>query len=216
MASEVLFVEGGNEFLDDPAKLVNSRFRLSPKPIAYDLSAPVFGDLYSGSDFNTLGEIAPWTGLTAYQRITVPTPNPVNKIIEYLNLLWQVGSAIDGPTDVRSLCLEDPATSKAIFAWDLRPAVSTLLNGSHTLPTDPINVDSTAGFKAAGGLVMNGRLLTYTGITATTFTGITTSGSGVIPDNSVVMQDRLDLSGPNFAQISLPVVRLFAQNPGGT
>ncbi len=55
---------------------------------------------------------------------------------------------------------------------------NTLLNGVITSATDPasgasITVDTTAGFPTSGTLVVGTEQITYTGTTATTFTGIT-------------------------------------------
>ena len=36
-----------------------------------------------------------------------------------------------------------------------------------------INVDSTTGFSSSGTLQINSEIFTYTGITSTTFTGVT-------------------------------------------
>lgn len=219
MATECIFVEGGNATLD-PSLVglpLNSRFRLSPKPIAYNLAAPVFGDLYPGEVYSGVGEITGWTGANAYNRITVPTPTPVNKIVTWGPLLWQVGAAVDGPTNVRSLVLEDPVLLRAICAWDLRMMVQTTLTSDVPLPSATIDVVSTTSlFKTAGSLNINGQSIAYTGKTATQFTGCT-GGTGTVPAGSYVVQDALDLStAVANAQISISTLRLFMQNIGGT
>ena len=51
-------------------------------------------------------------------------------------------------------------------------AANTAMTGSGT-----INVDSTTGFSSSGTLQVNSEFFTYTGITATTFTGVTRATS---------------------------------------
>lgn len=66
-------------------------------------------------------------------------------------------------------------------------AVTTQLNGGVTLPQATITVDSTSGFGDSGTFEVDGNIVTYTGKTATTFTGCT-GGSGAVADDEVVTQ----------------------------
>lgn len=211
MATELIFIEGGNE-METPGVALPaiSVFRLSPKPIAFDLSVPVAGDLYTGSTFADCGEVA-WTG---YSRKNVATPAAVNKIVTYNNINWNTGASIDGNTNVRSIILENDVRNKIIFAWDIRQLISTITTGSHTLPVGTLNVVTTANFYTAGVVIVGGQAVTYTGKTPTALTGCT-GGTGVISAGTTVLQDGLDMSKAN-STIFLAQLQLFAQNPGGT
>jgi hypothetical protein len=48
----------------------------------------------------------------------------------------------------------------------------TAVNGAQTLPESTITVASTTGFPTSGTLMLGGQTVTYTGTTATTFTGV--------------------------------------------
>jgi len=58
---------------------------------------------------------------------------------------------------------------------------TTSMTGSGTL-----NVDSTAGFGSSGTLIINSEEFTYTGITSTTFTGVTRSTSSTTAANHAI------------------------------
>jgi len=58
---------------------------------------------------------------------------------------------------------------------------TTSMSGSGTL-----NVDSTAGFASSGTLLINSEEFTYTGITSTTFTGVTRSTSSTTAANHAI------------------------------
>ena len=58
---------------------------------------------------------------------------------------------------------------------------TTAMSGSGTL-----NVDSTAGFASSGTLLINSEEFTYTGITSTTFTGVTRSTSSTTAANHAI------------------------------
>jgi hypothetical protein len=64
------------------------------------------------------------------------------------------------------------------------------LNGSINASTTTITVDSTTGFSSAGLLLIEQELITYTGITSTTFTGCTRGVQGTAAashnDNTIV------------------------------
>lgn len=64
-------------------------------------------------------------------------------------------------------------------------STSTTTTGAHTLPTTPINVVSTTGFPTAGSVYVGDQLVSYTGVTATTFTGAS-GGIGAIAAGTVV------------------------------
>lgn len=72
-------------------------------------------------------------------------------------------------------------------------ANKTYVNGSHAAGATTLNVDSTSDFPSSGAIKIGSQTLTYTGTTATTFTGIPASGSGsitaTIDNNSVVWQN---------------------------
>ena len=58
---------------------------------------------------------------------------------------------------------------------------TTAMSGSGTL-----NVDSTAGFASSGTLLINSEEFTYTGVTSTTFTGVTRSTSSTTAANHAI------------------------------
>lgn len=63
----------------------------------------------------------------------------------------------------------------------------TILTGAHTLPLATLTVASTTGFASAGSLMVgDNQLVTYTGKTATTFTGCA-GGAGTIADGCAVL-----------------------------
>lgn len=69
------------------------------------------------------------------------------------------------------------------------PAASTLLNGTQSVAGATITVDSTTGFRAGPDKIVVGgsQVISYTGLTGTTFTGCT-GGSGTVTDNTPVTQ----------------------------
>jgi ABC-type phosphate transport system substrate-binding protein len=74
-----------------------------------------------------------------------------------------------------------PATAGCTIT---NPAATTT-SGAQTLPETTVTVASTAGYPPSGTLNVGGQTVTYTGTTATTFTGAA-GGSGAIPDSSAV------------------------------
>ena len=58
---------------------------------------------------------------------------------------------------------------------------TTSMSGSGT-----INVDSTSGFASSGTLLINSEEFTYTGVTSTTFTGVTRSTSSTTAANHAI------------------------------
>lgn len=68
--------------------------------------------------------------------------------------------------------------------------------GAQTTPITTLTVDSTTGFTSSGQLVTPAGTLTYTGITSTTFTGVTGgTGSVTLNDGGYVMQTLASPSG---------------------
>ena len=70
------------------------------------------------------------------------------------------------------------------------PAMTTTVTSGATLPPATITVASTAGFPAAGSLRINADVVSYTGTTATTFTGCT-GGTSVMTTNVTLVSQRL-------------------------
>jgi len=62
---------------------------------------------------------------------------------------------------------------------------TTTTNGITSFPTSTISVLSTTGFLTAGEINIDGQVVTYTGTTATSFTGVS-GGSGSVPSGSTV------------------------------
>jgi len=64
-------------------------------------------------------------------------------------------------------------------------SATTVLNGALNSSATTITVNSTTGFAASGAIGINGEYITYSGITATTFTGCTRGvGSTAVAHNS--------------------------------
>lgn len=62
----------------------------------------------------------------------------------------------------------------------------TTLNGAQATDTGTLIVASTVGFPASGELIVNGLTLTYTGLTPTTFTGVT-GGNSTVQSNGMAV-----------------------------
>lgn len=90
---------------------------------------------------------------------------------------------------------EKPLRKMAIKDFDIfrRGINKTLTNGAAGIGDVSMIVDSTANFNSSGSLTIGSQNVTYTGKTATTFTGIPASGSGsitsIIADNTPVWQN---------------------------
>lgn len=114
------------------------------------------------------------------------------------NAITQDSSADNSGTPgwVRVYRTGDTAPGSAAGATDRRLDMSagprTQLNGAHTNSVTTITVDSTAGFPNSGTLRINNEQITYTGRTATTFTGATRGANGTSAvahnDNDVVQR----------------------------
>jgi hypothetical protein len=68
---------------------------------------------------------------------------------------------------------------------------STTLNGIQSLPTATLTVNSTQGFPGAGTLLVGTQIVTYTGITSTTFTGCA-GGTGSQASGTTVKMSTLN------------------------
>lgn len=108
----------------------------------------------------------------------------------------RVGPLYDGGGTVRVVITDvnnDPVsatvTSEVQALIDPYSA-ETLTNGAIAAigSASTITVDSTTGFSTAGRIYVGDKLVEYTGKTATTFTGCTTSATGSVADNSSVRQ----------------------------
>lgn len=79
--------------------------------------------------------------------------------------------------------------------------VRTLLNGAIDTAVTTIPVDSTLGFPASGTIVIDSERITYTGTTATTFTGCTRGTGGTSAashsDNAVVSEADVEATFDN-------------------
>lgn len=84
---------------------------------------------------------------------------------------------------------------------DLSCGVSTLLNGAINSSVTTITVDSTLGFPASGEVLIDSERISYTGTTATTFTGCTRGVGGTVAashsDNAVVYEYGVDATFDN-------------------
>lgn len=80
------------------------------------------------------------------------------------------------------------------------PGGTTTLAKATTLPTATIEVASTVGFLSAGTIYVNNQLVTYTGKTATTFTGCT-GGGGIQAIDSVVTQTSIPVTMHQYVSL---------------
>lgn len=133
------------------------------------------GITYEGSGAGNINDYLRWA--RAYPGVGDAT------VIPLINGPGTVGVVISGP---------DGAAPGAGVVAGLQaeldpPSYQNQINGAITLPTTPVTVDSTAGARSAGIILVGTQLVTYTGITGTTFTGCT-GGSGAIADNAPVSQ----------------------------
>lgn len=58
------------------------------------------------------------------------------------------------------------------------PSTLTTVNGAHLSSDTTINVASTTGYPSSGTLLINSEAMTYTGLTSTSFTGVTRAALG--------------------------------------
>lgn len=120
------------------------------------ITSYTLGDTLYGSGSNTLAKLAGNTSTT--EKFLTQTGNgavsaaPVWKII--------------GPSDIN--------TQYGAFYFDF----STTLNGGISNTDTTIVVVSTSGFSTAGAIIIGTEIITYTGKTATSFTGCTRGAAG--------------------------------------
>jgi len=103
----------------------------------------------------------------------------------------------------RILNAGDGNTTQALIVLDYREyidklvyqednQVDTLLDGSLTDSATTVTVDSTTGFTTTGDVQIEDEVITYTGVTSTTFTGCTRGASSTTAvthaDNAVITQ----------------------------
>ena len=70
--------------------------------------------------------------------------------------------------------------------YDQSATATTTTSAAVTLPVTTISVASTTGFPTSGTITLGGQTVTYTGVTATSFTGCT-GGSGTIASGTTVL-----------------------------
>jgi hypothetical protein len=138
-----------------------------------------------------------------------------------------VTNLITGPPAQQQVTVTDTASGmgpESGAASDVQPGAggiantgSTTASAAQTLPTATLNVTSTAGFPSSGTLaVMNSGTpastpgssvvyVTYTGTTATSFTGVS-GGSGSVASGATV-------NGVNTPGIAAPITAPFTPNP---
>lgn len=110
------------------------------------------------------------------------------------------GNNTSDVTASTTIPLSDIGTYYGAFHYD----TYTQLNGGiNSNSTDPIVVDSTTGFSNSGYLLIDNEIIQYTGVTATSFTGITRGVAGsqnaTHADNSYVTSAQAD--GANTANV---------------
>ncbi len=102
---------------------------------------------------------------------------------------WQTGFVPDYYNEAEGAYTVAAWANQAYLDINGQADISTLLNGAATAGSATITVDSTTTFPASGVAYIDGDKFSYTGTTATTFTGVPASGElSVIghADNSVV------------------------------
>lgn len=130
-------------------------------------------------------------------------------------ILHEIGSGNNAPSATQSspgslggLSTASSTTSLTVAGatwtinqWQTRTlqinANTTIAAGSNgaTLPQATINVVSTTGFPTSGQILIQNQVISYTGLTATTFTGCSGGNVVLATGNSVVSQN------PTFARI---------------
>ena len=73
-----------------------------------------------------------------------------------------------------------PSTPTATPGCTITAPAGTTAAGGQTLPVTTLNVASTSGYPASGTITIDGQTLTYTGVTATAFTGVSGGTSGTV------------------------------------
>ena len=78
------------------------------------------------------------------------------------------------------------ARGEKIFSCGSTELSSKILSTTAMTGSGTINVDSTTGFSSSGTLQINSEIFTYTGVTSTTFTGVTRATASTTAANHVV------------------------------
>jgi hypothetical protein len=129
-----------------------------------------------------LGETHGGTGLTSYvlgDTVYASASNTLAKLAGNTTttqkFLTQTGTGAASAAPIwKALSPSDINTQFGAFYFDYSTTVSQLVGQNATT----INVVSTVGFSNAGSIIIGAELITYTGITATSFTGCTRGAAG--------------------------------------
>jgi hypothetical protein len=97
-------------------------------------------------------------------------------------IIWTFADSIDFTSLPGVDVLDNPLTSDITFDFSRSGNAVTQLTAGASSGATSITVASTSGFPTAGSLILpnESKLITYTAVTATTFSGIPSSGSGSI------------------------------------
>lgn len=139
--------------------------------------------------------VASTTGFPTAGRFVVLTPTGGSTVVTYTGTTATTFTGCTGGTGTLQ-------TTARVYLY----LTTTIAAGSNgvALPTGTINVASTTGFPASGTLLvttsLNTRLVSYTGVTGTSFTGClggsgTMSTGGLVINVTTTAQDLLRLSG---------------------
>ncbi|NDB57715.1 hypothetical protein EB001_04655 [bacterium] len=147
-----------SQVLDVNPVLLNTQVTntLSPTHGGTGLSTYTTGDILYASATNTLAKLAGNTTTT-------------NKFLRQTG----TGSASSAP-DWDVIDPSDINTQYGAFHYDYTTSLTSAINNSVTT----IPVVSTTGFSSTGAIIIENELITYTGITATSFTGCTRHVNG--------------------------------------
>tara|TARA_Y100000310_G_scaffold58920_1_gene54236 strand:- start:303 stop:7325 length:7023 start_codon:yes stop_codon:yes gene_type:complete len=136
-------------------------------------------------------EIIPWI------RDSVTGTNPGPDVVftgRCLKPNTRVFVFFDG-TDVNAYCA--PTASSAQIAE---------LNGAHSKTATTITVDSTTGFPTTGTILIGSEQMTYTGVTSTTFTGVTRNSGAANYQVLVEASEHADGDAISGAVNSMPLI----------
>lgn len=114
-------------------------------------------------------------GDTLYASATNTLAKLAGNITSVKKFLTQTGTGSDSAAPVWSvLSPSDINTQYGAFHYDYTTTLSDNISQSVTT----INVVSTTGFSSTGAFIVDAEVITYTGITATSFTGCTRGAAG--------------------------------------
>jgi hypothetical protein len=150
----VPLVQSGGNVQTTVANFVSRALTLTPVTTAQggtNLTTYTLGDTLYSSAANTLAKLAGNT--TTTQKFLTQTGTGSASAAP----IWKVLS----PSDIN--------TQYGAFHFDYTTTLTSTING--TIGTIP--VVSTTGFSATGAIIIGNEIITYTGITATSFTGCT-------------------------------------------